>query len=357
MTTAANLYDGCTARVHAVELVAADGLLTVRGEADRTYSAQAIRIAEPFAQAPTVLYFDDGARAEVHGAEPGRLLREALGYRPTRVVRMTEHTWAALLALVLLVALLGAAYAWGVPALAMHIAATLPPSVDRSLGEASLKALDASGKLQESRLSDEWQAEAQAAMRRVAPPDMHVRLLLRNSPWLGPNAIALPDGTIVMTDQMVRLIVDKRARTRAGRQGPTFGAAEHAQLAGILAHEIGHVRLRHSVRMLASSSLTAALAASVFGDFSSVAALPTAAMHMSYSRDKETEADEYGIALMRHHGISTLPLVELHERLERHTGNEQSPWLRNAGRFIASHPVTAERTARLRAAAQGQAGP
>lgn len=342
---AANFYDGRTARLHAVELAVENGLLTLRGEVERTYSAQATRVAEPFEQAPTVLYFEDGARAEVPGAEPGRQLRDALGYRGTRVVRFTQHTWAALLALVLLVALTGSAYTWGVPAAAERIADTLPASVDQSLGQSALKALEASGRLQESRLSDEWQAEAQAAMRRVAPPGMRAQLLLRNSIWLGPNAIALPDGTIVMTDQMVRLI--------AGKRGGSFGESERAQLAGILAHEIGHVRLRHSTRILASSSLTAALAASVFGDFSSLAVLPAVVTRMRYSQGKETEADEYGIALMRQHGISTLPLADLHERLEDRRGaQEQSTWVRNATRFITSHPVTAERTARLRAAAQ-----
>ncbi|WP_056332707.1 M48 family metallopeptidase [Massilia sp. Leaf139] len=350
MMIAAHFYDGRSARLHSVDVNAADGFIVLRGDVERSYAAGATRIAEPFAHAPTVLYFDDGARCEVPGAEPGQALRDALGYRPSRVVRLTDHTWAALLALALLVALLFATVTWGVPALATRIADGLPPSVDRALGETALKALNASGKLEESRLSDQWQAEVRAVLPRVVPADMRVRLLLRNSRFFGPNALALPDGTIIMTDQMVRLIVGPRG---------SFGEAERAQLAGILAHEIGHVRMRHSTRMLASSSLTAALAASVFGDFSTVAALPAVLLRMSYSRDKETEADEYAIAVMRARGISTLPLADLHDRLagRKKPDSKQGAWVSEAIRFVASHPVSAERSARLRAAAQAPTNP
>lgn len=345
---AANYFDGHHARAHEVELVAGDGLLTLRGGVDKTYAANATRIAEPFERAPTVLYFDDGARCEIAGAEPGRLLREALGYRATRVVRLTAHTWAALLALVLLVALVLATAIWGVPAAARRIAQALPPSADRQMGDSALRVLHASGTLRESRLSDEWIAEVGHALARVAPPDLRIRLLVRKSDALGANAIALPGGTIVVSDLMVRFI--------AGKAGE-FGAVQKAQLAGVLAHEIGHVRMRHGTRILAGSSLSAALAATLFGDVSGVAALPAAVAGLSYSRAMESEADAYAIALLKKNGISTLPLADLLERLDAGPDDEndqEAPgWMWEAAdHFMASHPLTAQRTAQLRAAAR-----
>lgn len=343
----ANYFDGRSARVHAVELAANNGLLTLRGDVDRTYAAAATRIAEPFEQSALVLYFEDGARCEVAPGEPACLLRDALGYRASRIVRLTQHTWAALLALALLVALILSAYIWGLPAAAMRIAATLPPSVDQSLGENALKGLVAGGTLRESRLSDEWQAEVGKALRRVAPPELRLRLMVRNSTSLGANAIALPDGTIVVTDQMVRLIAGK---PRA------FGEAERAQLAGVLAHEIGHVRLRHGTRILAGSSLSAALAGALFGDFSGVAALPAVLARLRYSREMENEADEHAIALLQKNGISTLPLADLFERMAQRQAKskDQSGWFWQAASFMSSHPLTAERSARLRGVAQAQ---
>lgn len=345
--TTAHFFDGRSACRHEVALRTGDGALTLTGAIDRTYPFAGTRVAEPFEGTPTVLYFPDGARCEVDEPEAGRMLRAALGYRASRTVRLTAHTWAVLAALVLLVALILATTFWGIPTAARKIADQLPPSVDRSLGASAVKALRASGALRQSRLSDEWLAEVQRVMRRVAPPDVPVRLLIHDARGFGANAIALPDGTIIMSDLMVRLVVGKRG---------AIGEAEAAQLAGVLAHEIGHVRLRHGTRILAGSSLAAALSASLFGDFSAVAALPGVLASLSYSREMEAEADEYAIALLRRNGISTLPLADLFERIEYgpepEDGKEAPGWIWEAAEsFMSSHPLSEERAERLREAA------
>lgn len=78
---------------------------------------------------------------------------------------------------------------------------------------------------------------------------------------------------------------------------------------------------------------------------------------LSYSRAMESEADGYAIALLKKNGISTLPLADLLDRLEYDPDedNEQEApgWMWDAaGHFMESHPLTAQRTARLRAAAK-----
>lgn len=346
----ARFFDGRSARGRDVVLHAGAGTLTLDGAADDlalAYAFAGTRVAEPFAGTPTVLYFADGARCEVAGAEAGRLLRAALGYRPALAERLAAHTWAALLALVLLVALLLATTFWGIPAAAQRLAAELPPSVDRSLGASAVQALRASGTLRQSRLSDERLAEVQHILRRIAPPDVPVRLLVHDVETLGANAVALPDGTIIMSDLMVRLIIGKASE---------FGDTETAQLAGVLAHEIGHVRLRHGTRILAGSSLTAALGATLFGDFSGLAALPGALAGMRYSREMEAEADEYAIALLQRHQLSTLPLADLFDRLaygkDEDDDRDAPDWIWDrADTFMSSHPLSETRAARLRVAA------
>jgi predicted Zn-dependent protease len=82
--------------------------------------------------------------------------------------------------------------------------------------------------------------------------------------------------------------------------------------------------------------------------------VPAAVAGLSYSRDMEAEADEYAIALLKKNGISTLPLAALLERLDNGPDeDEESPgWLwEAAGNFMQSHPMTTQRTARLRTAA------
>ena len=63
-----------------------------------------------------------------------------------------------------------------------------------------------------------------AALRRPDDPGHHYQILFRKGGRLGANAVALPGGTIVVTDELVKLI-----GTGAG-------------MMGVLAHEAGHVR-------------------------------------------------------------------------------------------------------------------
>jgi Zn-dependent protease with chaperone function len=289
-----------------------------------------------------VLRFGDGASCEVAG-DGRRHVLDALGYRKSAVVRWQERWPAALAALVLLIALLALLYFRGLPAAAERIAAALPPSVDTRLGRAALAGLEAQGLLAPSRLSDERIAEVEALLPRVMPahPRMPLRLLVRDSAQLGANALALPDGTIVVTDRMVRLV-----QTRDNQ----LDDEGKDQLAAVLAHEIGHVEHRHAARAMTSSSLMAALSAALFGDFSAVAAgLPAVLSQMQYSRAMEFDADNYAVALLRRHGDSPAPFIQVLEALERQQPDEASTprWMKDTMSYMSTHPDTAERIMRL----------
>ena len=238
---------------------------------------------------------------------------------------------------------------WGLPAAAEKIAAAIPPSLDQSLGETAKRGLE--GRLVEpSRLSEERIAEVEQILRSVTPATtrMPIRLLVRSSPRLGANALALPDGTIMVTDGMILHILGKAEQ---------FDEQQQAQLAGVLAHEIGHIEQRHSVRVMARSSLTAAASAALFGDFSAVAAgVPAVVMNTRYSREMESAADGYAIDLLHEKGISPAPLADLFESLEKvhedDPGHSLPQWMTQTLSYVASHPASAERSERLRRAAQ-----
>lgn len=344
----ANFFDGRSARLHPVELATNGGLLLVSGAVVREYAYADVRMAEPFDNSPCVLDFADGARCEVAGPEARQALAAALGYRPSRVERWQQHWYGVLLALVLLIAAGAAFTIWGIPAAAEHIAASIPPSLDKTLGETTLKEME-QRMLQPSRLSDERIAEVQQVFRSILParPRMPVRLLVRSSQMLKANALALPDGTIVITDAMVLHILGDQTE---------LGPEQSGMLAGVLAHEVGHVQGRHSVRVMARSSLTAAASAAMFGDFSAVAAgLPAVLMNMHYSRDMESDADGYAIDALRQRGISPVLLGKLFDSLE--AASRASPerampsWMRVSADYVSSHPPSAERAARFRRAA------
>jgi Zn-dependent protease with chaperone function len=346
--TCAIYFDGQSARMHRVELDTAGNAVVVAGPGiARVYTAAEARLAEPFRDAPTVLYFSDGARCEVSGPDCAGLA-QALGYRRSRVVHWQAHWPAALAALALLVALIGAAAIWGIPAAAEAIAQRLPPALDTSLGKSMLDGLEKQKILEPTRLSEQRIAELGQMLGKVTPahPRLPLRLAVRNSEQLGANALALPDGTIVVTDQLVRAILAK---------SQDFSDTGIAMLTGVLAHEVGHIERRHSARVLARTSLTAALSATMFGDFSAVAAgVPAVLMNMSYSREMESEADEYAIQALRAKKIKLEPLASLFAALDEANEAERNVprWLSRSMEYAASHPSTSERIKRLRAAAR-----
>ena len=338
--TNAYFFDGLSARLHEVELASRGGALLLRGAVERSYPLSGVELAEPFAGAPAVLYLPDGARCEVNDPAAHGWLADTLGYRKSRVVRWQEHTGAALACLVLLVLLIGATVNWGIPAASERIAAALPADVDRSLGANTLAVLERQNMIKPSRFSDERLAQLEAIKQSVTPPGMRLRLLVRDSAQFGPNALALPDGTIILTDQMVKMIVGE------GELDEYASAA----LAGILAHEAGHVRMRHSARSLTRASLTAALSATLFGDFSAVAAgAPALLMNMKFSRAMETDADNFAIETLRARGISLAPMAEVFE----HLGKDEpaDSWIDIPAGYVSTHPASGERAARLHRAA------
>jgi Zn-dependent protease with chaperone function len=341
--TTAFYFDGRSARLHPVRLDVDAGVLRLSASAfERSYPLGAVRLSEPFAAAPAVLRFADGASCEVAGDGRQQLL-DALGYRKSAVVRWQARWPAALLALALLIALLALLYFRGLPAAAERIAMELPPSVDIRVGRAALASLEAQGLLEPSRLSDQRIAEVEALLPGVLPahPRVPIRVLVRNSRKLGANAMALPDGTIVVTDWMVRLVQTKDNQ---------LDEAGKAQLAAVLAHEVGHIQHRHAARSMTGSSLTAALSAALFGDFSAVAAgVPAVLTQMQYSRRMEMDADNYAVAQLRRQGQSPAAFIQALEALENQDPDEADTprWLKTTMSYMSTHPDTAERIRRL----------
>ncbi|WP_036169166.1 M48 family metallopeptidase [Massilia sp. 9096] len=344
----AHYFDGHSARLHPASLSVHGALLRIAtAGAERSVALETVRLGEPFANAPLVLRLQDGASCEVAPGPQRQALLDALGYRKSRVVRWQERWPAALAALVLLIALLALLYFKGIPAATERVAAALPPAVEVKLGQAALAGLEARGLIQASRLSEQRIAEVQALLPQALPahPRMPIRLLVRNAPQLGANAFALPNGAIVLTDAMVRLV-----QTRDNQ----LLARGKDELLAVIGHEVGHIEHRHTSRVMASSSLSAALSAALFGDFSAVAAgLPAVLSQMQYSRAMELDADDYAVAVLRRNGIGPAPLGWALSALEHQDpGAASAPrWLKNTMGYLSTHPATRERIARLRAAA------
>ncbi len=265
------------------------------------------------------------------------------GLHESWVVKMQQSWPWALGGVAVLAALAVALQLWGLPLLVRAAVSATPPGVEQSMDDSTLSALDCT-LMHPSRLPADEQARITLAFAgAVAHQDASKlrpwKLVFRHSD-LGPNALTLPGGTIIMTDEMVQLV-----------HGDT------QVLTAVLAHELGHVQHRDGLRMLMQTTVLGALGAVVLGDASTlVAALPALLGQAHYSREVEHEADVHAVKVLKDAGLSPLHMVTLFDALERERQKranngqaEDASWL---GIAFASHPSDAERIAFFRAAAQ-----
>ncbi|HNA28836.1 MAG TPA: M48 family metallopeptidase [Thiobacillaceae bacterium] len=138
------------------------------------------------------------------------------------------------------------------------------------------------------------------------------------------NAFALPGGHVVVFTGLLR----------------SLGDAD--ELAGVLAHEISHVRARHALRgMIRSLGWRATLAVAlgqygggIWGDMASQLG------DLGYSRELEREADHDALLLLRRAGLPAEGMARFFERLAK--SEKASPAL------LSSHPASAERLRAIR---------
>jgi len=144
-----------------------------------------------------------------------------------------------------------------------------------------------------------------------------------------PNAFALPGGKVGVYTGLFKV------------------AKNDAQLATVLAHEVGHAIARHGAERM-SQGLLAQLGGAVVGatagpayaDLAAQAA--TLGIILPYSRTQESEADEIGLMLMAEAGYDPREAVKLWQNFEA-LGGDRPP------EFLSTHPAEGTRIQRLQA--------
>lgn len=344
---AASYFDTRSSRAHAVTLDVAGGDAVLRdgnGEELRRAPLSSLRVSERTRRAPRLVTFSDGAYCEIADNVAFDALLAATGYREGWVAR-AQNSWRLVgLAAVGLVAACVLCYELVLPWGARILADAVPASIEAQLGQATLDALDARmvGPSELSAADQKAIRDRFAALSLPADPSHRYDIQFRKGKGIGPNALALPGGTIVVTDELVALI------------GTGTG------MMGVLAHEAGHVAQRHGLRQVIQASAIGAAAVYVFGDFSTIlAGVPAAMLTMRYSREHEREADAFAIDVLRANRLSPSALADVLQKLEdahgrrggksaARNGAEGNPDEEND--FLASHPLTRERIETIREA-------
>lgn len=325
MSIEASYFDGKTSRRHRVVLTVDGDVASISGEASRRCPLSQLRVSEASQRGVRLVTFPDGAYLEVEEQQGfARLLAET-GHSETLVSRLQQSWRATLLAALAMAIVILLMWRLALPLAADLIVTMLPPAVERTLGDSTLQALDAR-LLAPSQLKPDQQQRIDArfdALAAGAGNTPQFDLLFRKS-RIGPNALALPAGRIVVTDELVTLLAD-----------------DEDALMAVLAHELGHLHHRHLVRRLVHGAAASAAAMALFGDVSGlVASLPALMLDLRYSREVEREADLYAASLLKANGLNAGSLATALERLAGKEGDGPD--------YLSTHPATAERIARLR---------
>jgi len=223
-----------------------------------------------------------------------------------------------------------------VPALAGQLALLIPPEREQQLGDAvveQLQTLLALGGGDRPAICDIPSGVAaldRMAARLNADPRLPYPLRVGVLDHRMLNAIALPGGRILIF------------------RGLLEAAGNPEEVAGVLAHEIGHVvshdPTREALRAAGTAGILGLLLGDVFGA-SIVVVATDAVVNASYQRDAETRADETAYSLLADAGLPSRPFAEFFDKMRKKYGD-----MGGVLKLIASHPGLEGRAERAAAA-------
>jgi hypothetical protein len=220
-----------------------------------------------------------------------------------------------------------AAGAAAVVAVVVHtptlVARMVPASVERRLGELMVGDFGRKGCI------DPAGRRALAALvKRVAPGEGEIEVDVVKMPMV--NAVTLPGGRVVIFDGLIQ------------------AARSPDAVAGVIGHEVGHVRHRDVMETLLRQMGLSVVLGGLDGR---VGGYTNALLGASYSRDAERRADETAIDLLGSAHLSPEPTAAFFDTLGKEEAKD--PGLLA---YVASHPASRERAARFRhSAVRGQA--
>ncbi|MGB3878674.1 MAG: M48 family metallopeptidase [Shinella zoogloeoides] len=287
-----------------------------------------LEISSRVGSIPRRVTFPDGSIFETWDNEGIDRYLAARGRGGAGMVHWLEQFRLRLIVIVLLAFALGSAvYRWGVPALVEVAVVTTPPIVPQLMGKGTLEALDKTT-FSPTKLSEERRREIADGFARIAAQSPAgagaYNLNFRDGGIIGPNAFALPDGTLVVTDQLVEM-----------------AGGDTEMIIGVLAHEIGHVELKHSLRQFYRAAGMTGLIMLIAGDVGSavedVLVQGGGLLALSYSRAAEAEADRRSVELMAKAGYDPAAIARFFTLIEEKLGDKSDT------NILSTHPGTPQR--------------
>ena len=332
-------YDGQSAVPHHVTITLQPSRLEMRTSAGTTYSwpyselkqtqgrysGEEVRLERGRGICETLVVPDDDILRAIHRISP-----EKLGHLHNPSNRQ-KRLMFTLLAGVVSIPLFWAMVTWGIPWLATPITALIPVTWEQQLGQFVAKEIAPPEKqCQDPKLREALETISHTLSQPLQSNPYTFTITVVDDPTF--NALAAPGGHILVFRGLL-----KETETPE-------------ELAGVLAHEMQHILLRHGMRMLVQQISMAFAVAALSGDASGIMTFGLEAAHtlqtLSYSRRAEEQADEQGLRLLLRAKLNPTGMIAFFENLnERHQPGALS-------QYLSTHPSAVERMNRLQALAE-----
>jgi len=207
------------------------------------------------------------------------------------------------------------------------IATQIPISVEKTLGDTAFKSYTRGKRLyNDPKLIEKLKPITDRLIEQTRGSGYEFRFHIIDDSHI--NAIAFPGGNILIHSALIK------------------EAEFPEEIAGVLAHEISHVTLKHGIRHIINSVGLFIVVQSLIGDFSGLIAVLTqnSSIFLSsrFSRDYEREADSRGYDYLIKSKTNPKGLTKFFEKileLEKEDGVADNELIR----FISTHPDTKER--------------
>jgi len=304
-------YDGVVSKPHHAQLSAQSEFEVLiqygeRLEHQRRYAYRDMELIGALGQLNPAIELKDDARIEFQGALP-----EWFNFGTKNVQhsiwKLERSPSLIVFSIIFVVAFVFALVKWGVPAASHYVAFQLPENSLNKLGDEAEKYV-LNNWTNPSHLAQGQKDQISKQYLSTIAEGRPAKLVFREGGRLGANAVALPNNTIIITDELIEM------------------AHSDQEILGVLAHEQGHLVERHSLQQGLTSLGLSVLYIAMTGDSSDLlTSLPAAMIGANYSRKFEAEADMYALKLMDRKGIEVSHFANFLQRLSDETALEEKP--------------------------------
>lgn len=337
------------------------GRIGIQGAHLKPVALNMLTISPRIGNTPRYIEFPQGGQFETEDNDAiDAMLGELTAVKSGGFIYRIESAHRIILLMVVFVAM----FAWGfvqygVPYFSRELAMMLPADASRYLGQGVLETMDEHW-FEPSQIDADRQSKLQdkfAELINNLEYTNDTQLVFRHGKQTGANAFALPDGTIVITDELVEL------------------ASSDQEVASVMLHEVGHLYYRHSVQSAIQQFGLAMFIMVVTGDVSTsssvITALPAVLIKAGYSQNMEWEADGFALDYMKRQNIETEYFASMMEKLEASHSTVFKTCMNDngviadcldkalknkqhdentigLGGYLSSHPLSSERIARFR---------